>query len=710
VLCVLAILGFVANQQTQSRAGIMEAARRQMWRLDMVLAEQTGRAVETVDFILRDAIEEVSPANPGALPNAAQLRRRIQSVRQMRDIDVTDAAGAIIVSSRDMPGTVLPPAGLTALERHRNDPSPGLQFSEPLRDAAGAWTMLATRRISRPDSGFAGIGVAWINLTYFEEFYKAVELAENGAILLHRRDGLVLARYPEADQLIGTSYAQLPPFRDILSTSIAGTVDMESPIDGTLRILAIRALRAFPLAVNISIGADRVLADWRRETRTYGFVGSVIATAVAFLLFKLAARYRQVETLLTASGAAQEQIEASNQELRTEIAERARAEAALQQAQRLEVVGQLTGGVAHDFNNLLTVVLGHIEMLETNNPSAQQTTSLATMRSAAERAATLTIQLLAFARRQPLQPRPVDIAAMISGMITLLQSAVGSRTEVSLDLDPKTGFAMVDPTQIELIILNLAINARDAMPQGGTLRISCTQMQERLDSLPALAKGAYVRIDVADDGTGMTPEVLTRAFEPFFTTKAPGDGSGLGLSQVYGVVRQLGGHVQIDSTEGEGTLVALFLPAAAAPDLQTPRSLREQPPSTAARVLLVDDNRDVRRATAMLLRKSGYDLIEADGGATALALIEVGEKIDLLLTDVVMPNMNGAELAAQARAQRPDLPVMFISGYADPDEISGAMARHTLLRKPYRASELRAAIEAALITAASLSTQERVDL
>lgn len=697
VLVVVVILGFTVQQQIRARQATLHAADRQMWRLDMVLAEQTGRAVETIDFVLRGAIDQVL-SDPAGHPTQDQLSRQMLGVRQMQSIDITDTHGRIVASSRPVHGEMMSQAGLSVLDRHAHDPQSGLQISEPLRDEKGAWVALLTRRVSGPDGVFRGMAAATINLGYFTDFYKAVELSEGGAILLHRRDGVVLTRFPYDDTLPGRSYAALPPFRDILSREIAGTVAMPSPLDGSLRILAIRALKAFPLAVNISVSADDVLADWRRQSWEYGAFAAAVGLCVALLLFQLAARSRDVERLLEDSRVARDSAEEAHRSLMIEMEERARAEEALRKAQRVEAVGQLTGGVAHDFNNLLTVVLGNVDLLADSLGPGPHQERLDTVRSAAERGARLTGQLLAFARRQPMQPRPVDINAMIRDVVPLLRSAIGSRVTLEPALEPQLGAAMVDPTQIELVLLNLVINARDAMPQGGVIRVATGMMVVSREAAgDDLKPGRYIRIEVSDSGMGMSEEVQARAFEPFFTTKAPGLGSGLGLSQVYGVARQLGGAVRLESALGRGTMVTVLLPAAAS---ETPPSAVPGPqtarPTRNITILVVDDDDGVRTTSMSLLRHLGYQVLPADGVAQALEVLHSDRPVDLVFTDVVMPGESGVDLARHVRRLRPELPVVFVSGYADPGAIAGEIPLDRLLRKPFRAQELNSMIEAAL--------------
>ncbi|HYZ42022.1 MAG TPA: ATP-binding protein, partial [Stellaceae bacterium] len=475
---------------------------------------------------------------------------------------------------------------------------------------------------------------------------------------------------------------------------------MDSPIDGARRVLAIRALKAFPLAVNISVAEGQVLASWRRQTWIFSAVAVAACVAIVGLLLLLAQRSRQVEALVREYQAAKEAAEHSHHRLLEQMSERERAEAALRQAQRAEAVGQLTGGVAHDFNNLLTVLIGNIELIQNAAAlDAHLTERLRAMRAAAERGAVLTGHLLAFARRQPLLPRPVDLNAVVTGMKDLLESALGHRVQMDARLAPALWPAMVDPTQIELVILNLAINARDALPNGGVVTIETSNCHREAPSRPEEpSEGDYVVIKVIDVGTGMTPEVQAKAFEPFFTTKPPGSGSGLGLSQVFGTARQSGGDVQIESASGKGTTVSVFLPRAAA-GVERPPSRPAEPsgPETShAVVLAVDDDEAVRTTTADILQGLGYSELQAASGEAALDLLHQDGMIDVLLTDVVMTGMSGPELARRARRWQPRLPIVFISGYADPAGIADDVLLYPLVRKPFRPADLRRQIEAVL--------------
>jgi CheY-like chemotaxis protein len=313
----------------------------------------------------------------------------------------------------------------------------------------------------------------------------------------------------------------------------------------------------------------------------------------------------------------------------------------------------------------------------------------------------LTGHLLAFARRQPLSPRPVDLNAVIAGMHDLLRSALGPKVGIETHLASDLSPAMVDPTQIELVILNLVINARDAMPEGGVVTLATSDHRQPPPGVAeAPAPAGFVTLSVRDTGTGMTPEVQAKAFEPFFTTKGPGAGSGLGLSQVFGTARQSGGDAVIDSAPQRGTTVSVFLPRAVLPAPPVVAAVATaEPTASDAVILFVDDDDAVRGTISEILEGLGYAVLSAADGVAALALLRRGEPVDLLLTDLVMTGMSGLELAREAHGLRPRLPVVFISGYADPAGTDGDMRLHRLVRKPFRPAELRLQIEAALATA-----------
>ncbi len=386
-----------------------------------------------------------------------------------------------------------------------------------------------------------------------------------------------------------------------------------------------------------------------------------------------------------------------------DVTERKHHEAQLRHAQRMDVVGQLTGGVAHDFNNLLTVITGNLEMLEPRLTDDKQREFVEQAQEAAELGATLTARLLAFARRQTLEPRTIDLNDLVLGMAELLRRTLGEAIQINTVLGNRLWQTRADPGQVENALLNLCLNARDAMPQGGSLTIETSNEVLDADTLEQgleVAAGPFALLSVSDNGTGMPPEIRDRVFEPFFTTKETGTGTGLGLSMVYGFAKQSGGHTAIYSEFGQGTTVNLYLPALEEPEAaEDTGSAQTEPAGGEELILVVEDDERVRRISVARLTDLGYRVLEADSGQAGLALLARHPEIGLLFTDVVMPGgMNGPDLAREARRSRPDLPVLFTTGYAEAGAQEAGLLDDgaLMLRKPYRTADLAGKLREAL--------------
>ena len=397
-----------------------------------------------------------------------------------------------------------------------------------------------------------------------------------------------------------------------------------------------------------------------------------------------------------------EELAAANRQLLAQIEEREKAEGALAQMQRLEAVGQLTSGVAHDFNNLLTVIIGNLGFLEREMSAAgmngKSVQRLSWMRIAAQRGARLTDQLLSFSRRQRLEPKTIDLNDALFSMPALIQSTIGGSVRIETQLAGELWPAVADPTQLELAVLNLAINARDAMEVGGTLKIATRNVTLGAPAAPEEPPpGDYVEISVSDSGSGMTEEVRRKVFEPFFTTKEVGKGSGLGLSQVLGFAKQSNGGVRIDSSLGRGTDVRIYLPRSEARLRRNGKDARTAAAEFHAGgdVLLVDDDRAVRDVVHAILENLGYRVHEVGSGGAALDFLDSGGAVDLILMDFAMPGMNGAEVARRARVMRPDLPMLFVTGFADRTALMEIPDAH-VIGKPFTPEELGRKIRAAL--------------
>ena len=435
--------------------------------------------------------------------------------------------------------------------------------------------------------------------------------------------------------------------------------------------------------------------------------GSSRVTGSISVIVDIDEQKRSQEALAQAAQKLEQEVDARTRELREALArleaeaeERARAEEALRQAQKMEAVGQLTGGIAHDFNNMLTGIIGAIDILKRRIATGRLDDLDRFMDAAstsAQRAAGLTARLLAFSRRQSLDSRPTDVGKLIHSLEDLLRRTMSESIEVEILSSSSLSPALVDANQLESAIINLAINARDAMPDGGRLTLSCEEVEldeECFARNPGISPGRYIMVGVSDTGVGIDGDTLDKVFDPFFTTKPIGQGTGLGLSMVYGFAKQSNGLVRIDSQVGEGTKVTIFLPVA---DLQP----HEEPAESAAihhgdgqSVLLVEDDESVRLLVRDVLEELGYKATEAADGQQAVRILESGRRFDLMISDVGLPGMNGRQLAEIAREHLPDLPVLFVTGYAEGAAVRGGFLSDNMqmITKPFQIEMLSARI------------------
>jgi signal transduction histidine kinase len=408
---------------------------------------------------------------------------------------------------------------------------------------------------------------------------------------------------------------------------------------------------------------------------------------------KIEERKRAQEALVELNSTLERQVTERTEQLR-------KNEEALRQSQKMEAVGQLTGGVAHDFNNLLQIIIGNLDTLQRNVPAESARRAVKNAMNGAQRAATLTQRLLAFSRRQPLDPKPLDVNALVNGLSEMVHRTLGETISVETVLGAGVWRVEADPAELEAAIINLAVNARDAMSNGGRLTIETSNAhidEAYVASHTEVVAGQYVAIAVTDTGVGMDRKTVAQAFEPFFTTKAVGKGTGLGLSQVYGFVKQSGGHVKIYSEVGQGTTVKLYLPRLTAHGTDAEKVEAAPIPDAAQEetVLVLEDDDEVRAYSVDSLRELGYRVIEAHDGPSALRLLERQPRVDLLFTDVVLPGgLTGAQVAAQAKTVRPNLKVLFTTGYA-----RNAIIHHgrldkgvQLIVKPFSFSDLAAKV------------------
>jgi signal transduction histidine kinase/ActR/RegA family two-component response regulator len=553
------------------------------------------------------------------------------------------------------------------------------------------------------------------------------------------RKGIIMARNRELDRFLGK------PVSPTLLEAMREPVENWFPSVTSEGISVYSTFRRSPITGwTVAIGLPREFVDAPiRRARLLAFGGGAAVLTLSFVLGWWMARAirRPVEALTSATKALgrgefvdplscgvreldevgnelrnaaealarnREQLESTvtgrtrelataNERLRAEIDAREQAQSALLQAQKMEAMGQLTGGVAHDFNNMLTAVSGSLALLEARISDERSLRLLHTAQRGASQGAKLTESLLAFARKQRLNPIPADLNSIIGEMTEMLRRSMSPAVEIRHALASELWRVLVDTSQIETAMLNVTLNARDAMPGGGMVLIETANIKASSEELPEeIARQDCVLVSVRDTGTGMSPEVLERAFEPFFTTKEVGKGTGLGLSMVFGVVRQSGGAVRIRSRLREGTTVQIYLPRAI--ETATFGTGRTRPAGAAegAHILVVDDDPDVRWIIAQDLQEIGYVVTEADSGRTALAILERDTPCDLMVADLVMPGLSGLDTLRLARRTRPDLKVLFASGYADLSRFGSNLASYSLLKKPFKSETLAEAVQTAL--------------
>ncbi|MGY2050092.1 ATP-binding protein [Methylobacterium sp. JK268] len=648
-----------------------------------ILQEQALKALQTVERTLAEANEVLRGLDDAQIrAEEARLSERLaasqRALPQIQAIWAFDAAGHPLVSS-----TVRPvPRDLDNTDRdyflaQRQDGAASF-IGGILRAKVGGmrFFVVSARRPDRRDGGFDGVVAISVLPDHFRQFYARLARGVADSFGLIRADGAILARHPSAEawpDRLGPGSAFLAA---VARAPEAGGFTTVSQIDRVERRIGYRLIPGYPLYVQAGIETAAI----RQELRDSLLGHMAFGCPATLALFALAI-YALRRT---------ERFEA-------EVARREVAEAALKQAQRLEAVGQLTGGVAHDFNNLLMVVNGNVERLK-RYPAAddRQRRALDAIEAAAKRGASLTRQLLSFSRRQTHEPVPVDLTRCLPVFEDMLRSSLRGDIAVDLRLAPALWPTKVDLNELELAVLNLAVNARDAMPEGGRLTIAAQNVSFADPETIGLA-GEFVALSLSDTGSGIPPDVLARVFEPFFTTKEVGKGTGLGLSQVYGFARQSGGSAAIASQPGRGTTVTLYLPrtrevpaepeAPAAPAAPAPQDRLR------GRALLVEDNGEVAEVSRAHLEELGYTVTHARDVESALDLLRGTDAPDLVFSDIVMPGpRNGLDLARIIRREHGRrVAVLLATGYS---EVARAAASEgfPILRKPFDLPALREAV------------------
>jgi two-component system NtrC family sensor kinase len=687
------------------------AARDRLQRNLATVYEHALKVFETVDISARyvdELLLNVSNEQIRAAEGDYNMRLRALTdmLPQLADIWVIDADGHPVVS-----GTVFPmPRELDVSDRpyfraHSNNEVEGLFIDGVVQSRAtnerGQPRFFAlSRKRTGANGEFAGVTTVSVSPDYFLDYYSKLP-APIVAALIRESDGSVLARYPAPPPTAAQAPAG-PFIRAVRARPEGGFITIRSSFDGAERMFAYRRLPNH--AVYVAAGVD-----------TKDIVGLWLSDLSRHLIFGLPATAAMIGLCLVALRRTRREA-AANAMLREEIARREATEEALRQSQKMEAVGRLTGGIAHDFNNLLTAIIGNLDLALRRLDGEDRVRGwLANSRKASERAATLVQRLLAFSRQHPLEVKSVDINRLVQDMSELLDRAIGETVTIETVLAGGLWKAALDPNQLENTILNLAVNARDAMPDGGRLTIetaNCHLDEHYVAETGAeIAPGQYVMVAVSDSGTGMSREVMNRAFEPFFTTKPPGHGTGLGLSQAYGFAKQSAGHIRIYSEVGEGTTIKLYLPRLTGTDIPA-WSARETaaplvPANGTETILVVEDDAQVSRLAVEALEERGYRVIAAGDGPSALRLIE-DAPFDLLLTDVILPGgMNGRQLSDEVRRRRPGIKVLYVTGYT-----RNAIIHHgrldpdiELLTKPFTADALTRKVRHILDGKASVELQ-----
>ena len=636
-----------AEDRVQSTVGLMREHTLNVFQTQELVCEQIRLRTEGLDWDAISRSEELT----------SFLQETRNRLSQISSIWLADSAGHVRASSG------LPyPRSLTFENRddfraHREDDHGMLVGEQHLGTFGMTW------RRSSSTGGFDGVIGIEIGVENFENFFRGLDPDEPHRAVLVRGDGAVLSPNPGAGEPL-----RFPPSSELMRSIASGVQNENWSVapNSIAHFFRWRQLDPYPVYVGYAVDEDVALASWHRRILIYAVIGGAVWAALCVIAY-LASR-------------------------------RAAAEAALQQAQRMEAIGQLASGVAHDFNNVLTAVIGNLDLIALDQHATQRVRQLAEAAlRAAHRGSSLTAQLLAFARRQPLQPRAVRVDGLLDGMLPLIKNAVGEMVSVSCKSSPDLSAVRVDPGQFEAALLNLALNARDAMPDGGALRIEARKMivepgDAKRRTIPP---GDYVVMEITDTGFGMWSDTARRAFEPFFTTKAVGKGSGLGLSMVYGFARQSGGTAEIESRVGSGTTIRLYLPCSDEMVSRVlPPSVGHPPMSRKASILVVEDQEEIRQLLANSLDEFGHDVRTARAAGEAIEILGQDPGIEVLVTDITLPGgMTGTDLVRQARQLLPDLKILTISGNASEEFIGASpLDRCVFLPKPFRPSDLNRAV------------------
>jgi signal transduction histidine kinase/CheY-like chemotaxis protein len=657
-----------------NRIDVMREGHESVVRTAAIMHEHARKVFDSVDLLLErvdDKVKGQSRAEISKPETSAFLAALKARFDQVASIWIADENGIVLAGSLDwIRDTGI--AGRDFFEVHKKENigtyiSPGF-----VGRATGIASFAVSQRRNDANGHFAGTLHVSVSPEYFEEFFKEAAPADSHIGALIRSDGRYLARDPK----LADSFQLGPdtPFMRAIAEKDTGVFETHSVLDGTERYYAYQKVKPYPVYVSFGLDQNVLLARWYGHLQVYGAILGAASLILLYVSWR-ALRHAKSEQYVLA-------------QLQDEIDQRQAAEERLRRAQRLEAIGQITGGIAHDFNNLLMVITGNAERLRRYVADPKQERYVGSIETAARRGERLTRQLLAFSRQQTVTPVVLQLDEVLPKFPEMLQSSLRGDIEIRVDVANNLWPVKADAGELELALLNLSVNARDAMPQGGKLTMSARNVTLADSAATDHLQGDFVAVAVRDTGVGIAPDVLSKIFEPFFTTKEVGKGTGLGLSQVYGFAKQAGGAAVVTSTLGQGATFTIYLPRTheVAAALEEPTAAVD--PRGSGTILLVEDNKDIADVTKTNLEELGYRVIAVANADTAMEILKANAEIDLVFSDIVMPGqLNGVDLAREIRAQRPETPVILTTGYSAAAQ-AAAPDGFTIIPKPYQLDKL----------------------
>lgn len=710
------MIALCAGLLWDARTRALQVAERDEAVVAEILASRMGHDIESLSLSINGAARTVQL--PGIWDISPDLRQTALfdaslKIKSLAALGIVDQDG----NMRQVSNTLSPPAfnvrGGDYYEYHRTHPDPGIHFSGPrMSRYSGQQVIILSKRLNDAHGNFAGVAVGSLNVAYYENLFGQMALPQGAIVGLTTTDGRVVARVPFDSRTLTSNISQSSLFSRAQHAS-SGNFTEVSPVDHIERLVTYQRLADSPFIVFYARATGEILTDWWHAAFWVGAGTLLLCGLKVVLVWQLRRERLRRESAEQHARLSAQVLALVNRDLedrvQQEVQSREEVYEQLAASQRQEALGQLAGGIAHDINNVLQTICGACSMLQVRHRGNEAITRLAgTALSAADRGSAITRRLLVFARRAPVRVETVDVLSLLGDLQEVLSHTLGGHVLVQVDVAANLPRISVDRMQLETVIINLATNARDAMPQGGDITIAA-----RLETVQPgrphridLAPGEYVRLSVADTGTGMDTATLKHATEPFFSTKGPSHGTGLGLSMAKGFAEQSKGQLDIMSAPGKGTTVSLWLPklpdsveaALSLPSLDAPQDKPNR--LSGSRILIVDDEDEGRKLVAEWLQAAGFSVLQAASGAAALFMLETEGTVDLLLTDLSMPKMDGVELIQQVRQGWPAMPVILLTGHlgavaslAIEQKVGG---KCLVLQKPIRIGDLQDSVELAL--------------